>query len=137
MRILIVKLKNNQGAASVEMAIVLTLLLTITFGIMEYGWIFFRLQQLNNVTREAARIGALTGTTSDDVQNRVYTLMDSWNFDPADYSTEITPAEVSAQPPGTSVSVTITVPYSNIQLTGLVPTPSQLTSSATMSKEGP
>lgn len=57
------KLKDQYGQAMVEMVIVLPLLLFIVFSILEFGNIYSRQLQINNVARNGARtaaIGALT-----------------------------------------------------------------------------
>jgi Flp pilus assembly protein TadG len=59
-------LKDQTGAAAVEFAIVAGLLLTIVFGIIEFGRIFSELEVMNSAAREAARVAAVRGT-SDDV----------------------------------------------------------------------
>ncbi len=130
------KLKKKGGLATVEMAIVVLLLLTITFGTIEYGWVFFRMQQVSNVAREAARTAALADHTTADVQNRIDTLMGQWGLDAAAYTTTIYPSSFETSAVGSPVTITISVSYGDLQLiSGLVPTPANLTSSATMAKE--
>jgi Flp pilus assembly protein TadG len=61
------KLKSNQvGAALVEFAIVLPLLLTLVFGIIEFGFLYYNKAMLTNASREGARLGILY-----DYPNRV------------------------------------------------------------------
>ena len=55
--------RNDQGAAAVEFALVSVLLLTLLFGILQYGYYFFQLQSANAASREAARLAA-TGVSS-------------------------------------------------------------------------
>lgn len=49
--------KNNQGAALVEFAIVLPLLLLLLVGMIEFGLLFYNKQVLTNASREGARVG--------------------------------------------------------------------------------
>ena len=58
------------GTASVEMAMVTPFLVIALFGIIEFGMIFSSLMQLNNVTREGARV-ACTGATTTEVLDRM------------------------------------------------------------------
>ena len=51
------KLKDEDGAALVEMALVLPLLMLILFGILEFGILLERWQVLTNGAREGARLG--------------------------------------------------------------------------------
>ncbi len=51
------KLKNQKGAAAVEFAIVLPLLLILIFGMIEFGLLLYNKQVLTNASREGARAG--------------------------------------------------------------------------------
>jgi len=51
--------REERGAAVVEFAVVLPLLLTILFGIIEYGYIFMVRQTLQHAAREGARTAVL------------------------------------------------------------------------------
>jgi hypothetical protein len=48
---------NQKGATAVEFAIVLSLLLTLIFGIIEFGLFIFNRQVITNAAREGARAG--------------------------------------------------------------------------------
>ncbi|OQY25064.1 MAG: hypothetical protein B6I37_02335 [Desulfobacteraceae bacterium 4572_35.2] len=51
------QVKNNHGAALVEFAIVLPLLLLLLVGMIEFGLLFYNKQVLTNASREGARAG--------------------------------------------------------------------------------
>lgn len=51
--------KKEDGAALIEFAIVLPLLLTLIFGTIEFGLFFFNKQVLTNAVREGARRGVV------------------------------------------------------------------------------
>lgn len=51
---------NQKGAALVEMAIILPILLLIVFGIFEFGRAMFITNTLNNAAREGARRAAVS-----------------------------------------------------------------------------
>ena len=53
------KWRNDHGGAIVEFAIVLPLLLVLTFGILEFGILFYDKAVLTNATREGARAGII------------------------------------------------------------------------------
>lgn len=61
-------LKSEKGQAMVEFALVLPILLTLVFGIIDFGWIFGNQLIANNACREAARYTAVHyyESTSDD-----------------------------------------------------------------------
>jgi hypothetical protein len=58
-----------RGAAAVEFAIVLPLLLTILFGTIEWGYYFFTREIVINSAREGARVGTLQTMQSTDAIN--------------------------------------------------------------------
>lgn len=57
-----------RGAAAVEFALVLPLLLTILFGTIEWGYYFFNRQIVINSAREGARVGTLQLKGPDDAK---------------------------------------------------------------------
>lgn len=59
--------KDERGAAAVEFALVLPLLLTIVFGIINFGIVFGQTLALSSAAREAARQGAVPGQTCTEV----------------------------------------------------------------------
>ena len=50
---------NQKGATAVEFAIVLSLLFTLIFGIIEFGLFIFNRQVITNAAREGARAGII------------------------------------------------------------------------------
>lgn len=68
------------GTSTVEMAIVLPLLLMLTFAIGEFSIAFTRSQTLTNATREGARTGVVfrnpcvAGTVTTQIQNTIATF---------------------------------------------------------------
>ena len=108
------RLHRARGAAVVEFAVVLPLLLTILFGIMEYGWVFMVRQTLQTAAREGARIAILQTSTSPytSALTRVAEVMEPTGL--TGYSVSMTHATV-ADPVET---ITVTVPYSEVSLMG-------------------
>ena len=56
------KLKRQRGAALVEFAIVVPLLLTLVFGMIEFGVLLYDQQVITNASREGARAGIVAQT---------------------------------------------------------------------------
>ena len=69
--------RRARGAVVVELAIVTPILLTMLFGIIEYGYVFMVRQTLTNAAREGARIAFLqtTDTPYTEVIDRVGEVM--------------------------------------------------------------
>jgi len=73
--------KENRcrGAAAVEVALVLPVLLLVTFGAIRYGWFFLKLQQITNAARCGARTAILYRTVRvDELHGDVMTLISTW-----------------------------------------------------------
>jgi len=104
--------RRARGAAVVEFAVVLPLLLVILFGIIEYGWVFLVRQTLTSAAREGCRVAILQSATDDQVGDRVRAAMAPtgltegvWNMQTSDISAAVQ-------------SVTVSVPVDSISLTG-------------------
>ncbi|MGN0547583.1 MAG: TadE/TadG family type IV pilus assembly protein [Acutalibacteraceae bacterium] len=61
------KLKNENGQAMVEFALVLPILLFVVCGIIDFGWLFYNQLSLDNACREGARYAAICSTEEDCV----------------------------------------------------------------------
>jgi len=117
----------------VELAIVTPILLTMLFGIIEYGWLFTVRQALVNSAREGARTAALPGSTVADVEARVDQYMAPLGL--TTYTTEVGVDE-NNNPTGV---VTVSIPYQDVTLVGgyFGTTPSgNIQATCVMRKEG-
>ena len=130
---------RERGVALIELALVLPLLLLLTFGVIEYGWVFTNTAELTNAARNAARLGVRPNVTSAQVTASIDDLLGLTGLAEAPYEVTLTPAEVADLLPGQTFTVRITVPYSEVELIGfpLIPTPTNLRAQVTMAKEGP
>ncbi len=128
------KKRNPRGATVVETALVLPLLLILTFGGIKYGWLFFRWHQVTNITRHAARVAARPGDRSGEVAVLIAERMEASGI--AGYSYTI-----SNPTPGTGESLVleISVPGGEVDILNipLLPRPTTLSASMALSKEGP
>jgi Flp pilus assembly protein TadG len=64
------RLRSEDGAAAVEFALIVGVLVMLIFGMLQFGVAFFQLQNLRAATREGARIGAV-GATETEIRQRV------------------------------------------------------------------
>jgi hypothetical protein len=124
--------KWRKASAVVEMAVVLPLLLTMLFGIIEFGWTFMIYQSITNAAREGCRVAVLEGSTDDDIDARIGKYMELigiTNYQPVyQHATTQDPTEF----------VTIKVPYAAVSLLGgyFGPTNFNIEGKACMRKEG-
>jgi Flp pilus assembly protein TadG len=128
----------RRGTTIVEAALVLPLLLTLTFAGIEYGWMMLCDQQLANVAEQATRAAATPTATNATVTSEVTTLMGAASMGSSGYTVTFNPTNVATVTKGNSVTVTISVPYKNVEVTGvtLFPLPATISSSSTVIKEG-
>ncbi len=115
--------KKDRGAAAVEFALVLPLLLSLLFGIIEFGWAYGQMLDVRHGAREGARLVAVNdfpaGKTADDLtaaqqtNHLVATICDRMDLtNDAKISIELeTVGGVSA---GQTVSVTVESPLQTI-----------------------
>jgi Flp pilus assembly protein TadG len=66
---------GERGAALVEAAVVIPLLLFVCTGILEFGRAYQTWQVLTNAAREGARVAVLPGVGNDAVRDRVEAYM--------------------------------------------------------------
>jgi Flp pilus assembly protein TadG len=71
------KRKGNRrrGAAAVEAALVLPILLLVSFGALQYGWVYLKAQQITNAARYGARVAIRADASTQDVIDAVAALL--------------------------------------------------------------
>lgn len=129
----------RRGLATVEAAMVFPFLLLITFGAIEYGWMFLKQQQITNATRHAARFAATPRATDAEVRARVTALLGpAPGANINGYTTTITGLNAT---PGNAVTVVVSANYqgtvNSITRVSLIPVPATLSARVVMGKEGP
>jgi Flp pilus assembly protein TadG len=126
--------KRTRAAALVEFAVVAPLLLTLLFGIIEYGYVFLVRQTVVHAAREGCRVAVLQSTTDPytEVTDRVADIMSSVGI--TNYTVTMTHATL-ANP---EELVRISVPMSEVSLVGcIIPhSASEVVGAASMRKEG-
>ena len=144
----ITKYKRRRGTTAVEAAMMLPLIMLKTFALIKYGWLYVKVQQINNAARHGARVAARADSNNGDVDTGIAALMASvWPVGagpPPDgwYSVTFAPPDpIDGLPTGTIVTVTITVPYRNspldiIPVPLLMPVPHSIAGTASMAREG-
>ena len=66
--------KDDRGAALVEFAIVLPVLIVLIMGIVEFGWIYNGFITITGAAREGARVAAINGDYVQAVEHHVVSL---------------------------------------------------------------
>jgi Flp pilus assembly protein TadG len=130
--------RNRTGAALVELAIALPVLLILTLGLIEYGWVFYKVSQVNMAARAGVRVAVRPDATETQVRTAVNSMMSQSGIKTDAYTIAPSPMTL-AVPVGTPLTVQVDVNYSKLSLTGtgFIPVPTKLQGKGTMAKEGP
>jgi Flp pilus assembly protein TadG len=136
--------KSRRGTVLVEMALVLPILLLITFGAIEYSYYFLASTKVNLAARAGARAAILPSATDATVQAAVTTAMTDSGLPVSNPACTYTPGLNVAS--GQMITVTVTIPASQVtivNMSGLLGyfggsgSPPNVTANVTMAKEGP
>ncbi len=131
------RLPRRRGVVVLEMAIGLTVLIPLTFGLLEYGLMFWHMHHIANAARQGARIAARPDATTAQIEDAIKAAMNNAGLAVGEYVSTFNPADPTVLAAGTTFSVTISVPYGNIGLNiPFLPVPESLDSQITMAKEG-
>ena len=133
--------KRGRGAAAVEAALVMPILLLVTFGAIKYGWLFLKAQQITNAARYGARVAIRADAGATDVTTAIDNLMTAAGMGGSGYSVTTTlPDGVvwNDLEMGHAITVEVSVPGANIDIMNvpLFPDVGNVGASVTMSKEG-
>lgn len=127
------------GLAMVETALVLPILLMLTFGTIKYGWLFLKAQQITNAARYGARMATLPDTNFDDVKTSVIDLLNVVNGIVVNTDeVTITPIVLPVLNNRPGVNVYIEIPTDRVDILDItwIPEPELISASVTMAKEG-
>ena len=105
---------QNKGAAVVEFALVLPLLLMIIFGIIEFGRLFWVKQILTYAAREGGRAAIIPGATNTSVQTAIDNAMSGSGL--TAYTIQRTPNDVSTASGGASITIKVSISYNDVTL---------------------
>ena len=75
------RFRSQKGAALLEAAITIPIILLICVGIFEFGRAYQTWQVLTNAAREGARAAVILGTTDADVTSRVRAYMQAGSLE--------------------------------------------------------
>ena len=132
---------RRRGGAVIETALVLPVVLMLTFGAVEYGYAFYLKHALAGAAYVGARAAITTGSTDASLRTAVSASMTAAGFQSSQYAVTTLPTTVTGVAPGTYVTVTITSTWGSIGITPLpvamggLPASKQLTCSVLMAHE--
>jgi len=103
---------HRLGAAVVEFAVVAPVMIMLTMGMMEVGRMVMVKQLMVSASREGARLGSLPGIGEAEVVARVQKELEAVGVNGV--SVSVIPPNLATAPSGTPVTVTASVPTSQI-----------------------
>jgi Flp pilus assembly protein TadG len=109
-------LKREDGAAAVEFALLLPLLMMILFGIIEFGFVLYDQEVITNASREGARFGIVIGDprpATGQIQNVVDTYLTNAGLDSGNATVSVAGAQGAS---GTDLTVSVAYPYNFLVL---------------------
>ena len=121
-----------------EAALVFPLLLLLTMGAIEYGWLFLKAQHTTNAARQGARLAIRPDVETGEVLALIDRLMAEGGLGDSGYVVNLTP-DPTAVGAGEPLEVEIRVPSAGIVIinASFLPVPEWLRATVTMTKEGP
>ncbi len=105
------RIRSEKGAALIEAAITIPLILLISVAIFEFGRAYQTWQILTNAAREGARIAVIAGTTDDQVKTRVVNYMTGGTLNDATADMVTITHGVALTGPDTGTRVVINYPF--------------------------
>lgn len=139
--------RGERGAALLEMAFTLPLLLFVCIGILEFGRLYQTWQVMTNAAREGARIAVLPSQAANAIDSRVREYLQSGGLiSDSTVGVAVTPVNVSLGTGGNASAsrVTVTYPFTfmalqpiaNLMFSGsTLGAPITITTAATMRNE--
>src|ERR671922_78922 len=114
-------LKREEGAAAIEFALLLPLLMLILFGIIEFGLVLYNQEVITNASREGARYGIVIGSprpTTGQIQGVVNTYLTNAGLKTGNATVSVAGAQGAS---GSDLTVAVAYPYNFLVLSNLVP----------------
>lgn len=103
--------RSETGAAAVEFAIILPVLIMLLFAIIQFSIAYNRKQGLHAAAREGARVAALPRTTRSEIEARMRDALAGVVSDTSGVTISLTPSETEPCKKRSGESVTVTAAY--------------------------
>ncbi len=135
------RVRARRGGAVLETALVMSILIMLSFGTAEYGYFFFLKNILAGAARDGVRAAIPSTALNSDVTSAISTVMTAAHIASGNYTVTTSPSDITAASTGSTVTVTITCTWGTVGVTPLpvslggIPNSKQLTAMAAMRKE--
>jgi Flp pilus assembly protein TadG len=135
------RVRARRGGAVMETALVMGVLIMLSFGTAEYGYYFFVKDILAGAARDGVRAAIPSSAANSDVTTAITTAMTAAHIPATEYTVTTSPTDISTATQGNPVTVTITCTWGTVGVTPLpvslggIPTTKQVVGVAVMRKE--
>jgi len=135
---------GRKGAAVLEMALVLPLMVMLSLGVVSYGYLIYLKNTFQGAAQAGARAAIPSTATNSSVTGSsgiVTTMMTAAGISSSNYTVTLNPSNVSGVSAGTAITVTISATWGNVGIQALptcfggISNSTTITCSATMQKE--
>jgi Flp pilus assembly protein TadG len=134
--------RNRRGGAVLEAAIVLPIVLWLTFGCVEFGYFLYVKNTLQGAAREGVRAGITPSAKNSDVTTAISNTMSAAGLQSSGYSVKIespkgTTKAVDSVASGGQVYVTVEVNWGSVGVRplGIISSGKKVSATAVMRKE--
>lgn len=97
-----------------EMVLVMTILLNLTFGAIEFGYYFYCKNTMAAAAREGVRAGIVPSATDSQVTTAVNNVLSAAGLSTGSFTTAITPLLTTNPAAGTNLTITVTATWGTI-----------------------
>ena len=111
--------RRHRGGTIVEAALVLSVVISIVMGSVQYGYAFYLKHALQQAASAGARVAVMPGSTDTMVQTAVNNHLNAAGFGGLNATIATTPSSVNSVTPGTYVTVTVTASWTRVNINPL------------------
>ncbi|HEY1686658.1 MAG TPA: TadE/TadG family type IV pilus assembly protein [Tepidisphaeraceae bacterium] len=104
----------RRGGALLETALVLPVLLSVTFGGVEFGYFYWTQSTIEGAARNGARAGIVSGATNTDVTTAVNAELTAAGLQTSAFNIVTSPTSISTATAGTNITVTVSSTWSQV-----------------------
>ncbi|MEZ5944147.1 MAG: TadE/TadG family type IV pilus assembly protein [Planctomycetaceae bacterium] len=99
-------LEQRTGALTVEVALVISVFMTLVAGIVEFGHVYLVINTLNAASKQATRIGSAEQSTTQDALDRIDQIIAAgFRCEPSEVTVWVKDASIFDQPGGPPASI--------------------------------
>lgn len=130
--------RRRSGAAILETALILPILLLLSFGLVEFGHFFYVQHNLTGAAREGARTGIISANSEADVATAVSRAMTAARLQNSGYVVVTSPSNLANAAEGAQVQVTVRCTWGTVGLRPLklISASRVVSATAVMRREG-